>query len=417
LASLNDLYFDDGDTLWTIGLSENATFDGVLKRPPGGPWEELATFPPEQASNADYILRTVAGTIIVSERGGTYRSTDGGLTFGDEVVERGGALFEVRDGPHTGLLLASGRASDGGDVMASTDDGQTWTVVNLGEPFGGAEAFASVPDGPNAGRVVAACQNGLAYSDDGGETWQLSNLWEPFLYYAWDLERMPAGSAAPGRLFTGIFDEVASSSIYRSDDDGATWERVRDFGNQIGRTEVRWAGAGTLYGVVSGGPVWRSDDAGATWQQVGDLDEVVGADTSLDDVEVGPEGRLWVAVDRAGPVGEPDGIWRTVAPVPVAAEGAPDGSTPEAASFRLGAAYPNPTRGAATVPVVVPEAAEVRVTVYDVLGRAVATLHDGRLAVGTHGLAFDAGKLPAGVYAVRVTGDGFTATRRVTVVR
>lgn len=414
--SIRDLYFDEGDTLWTIGRSESGDLNGVLKRPPGGEWIELATFPPEHASNATYILKTRAGTIITSQAGATYRSTDGGLTFGDEVVGRGGPLLEVRDGPHAGLLVASGGDNNNIDVMTSSDDGVTWSGVGLDDPFGRAESFVSISDGSNAGRLVAACQNGLAYSDDGGQTWALSNLWEPFLYYAFDVERMPAGSKVPGRLFAGVEDGGASSSVYRSDDDGATWEFVRDFGNQIGYTTVRWVGGGTLYAVVEQGKVWRSDDAGATWYLVSDLDTAVGVDIAVDDVVVGLEGRLWVVVNTPGSTFEGKGIYRTVAPVPVATEGGPDGPT-SAEALTLGAPYPNPSAGGVTVPLALARTAAVRVTVIDMLGREVAVLHDGSLAAGRHPFTLDGSDLLAGLYVVRVVGEGLEVTQRVTILR
>ena len=81
-------------------------------------------------------------------------------------------------------------------------------------------------------------------------------------------------------------------------------------------------------------------------------------------------------------------------------------------------AYPNPVTTRATVEVAVRTAQDVRVALYDVLGRRVATLHDGPLTPHTsHRLALPAAGLASGVYVVRVTGERFQATRRVTVVR
>ncbi len=79
--------------------------------------------------------------------------------------------------------------------------------------------------------------------------------------------------------------------------------------------------------------------------------------------------------------------------------------------------YPNPARGAATVALALPEAAEARVVVFDVLGRRVAVLADGPVEAGTHRFGLDATALPSGVYVVRATGEAFTASQRITVVR
>lgn len=83
-------------------------------------------------------------------------------------------------------------------------------------------------------------------------------------------------------------------------------------------------------------------------------------------------------------------------------------------------AVPNPVRARGRIDVQVATAQDVRAAVYDVLGRRLATLHDGPMDAGRrYALALDADalRLPSGMYFVRVTGDTFTTTRRVTVVR
>ena len=79
--------------------------------------------------------------------------------------------------------------------------------------------------------------------------------------------------------------------------------------------------------------------------------------------------------------------------------------------------YPNPSAGTATVAITLAEASEVRVVVYDVLGRVVALLHDGPLGMGEHAISFESAHLPAGIYIARAESGGFSAARRVTLVR
>ena len=88
------------------------------------------------------------------------------------------------------------------------------------------------------------------------------------------------------------------------------------------------------------------------------------------------------------------------------------------AAFALSAPAPNPTAGASRVAFDVPEATDVSVAVYDLLGRRVAVLADGSVAAGRHEARLDAQALAPGVYVVRMAaGRAFTATRRLTVVR
>ncbi|HLA63073.1 MAG TPA: T9SS type A sorting domain-containing protein [Rhodothermales bacterium] len=94
----------------------------------------------------------------------------------------------------------------------------------------------------------------------------------------------------------------------------------------------------------------------------------------------------------------------------VAAEPEPDG----AADLAL---VPNPVTGSGVVRYVVPEAAHVRVAVYDVLGREVAVLADREQGAGRYDVALAAGSLAPGTYLVRLTAGEATLVRRVTVAR
>ncbi|MEM1042535.1 MAG: T9SS type A sorting domain-containing protein [Bacteroidota bacterium] len=91
------------------------------------------------------------------------------------------------------------------------------------------------------------------------------------------------------------------------------------------------------------------------------------------------------------------------------------GSLPEV--FALHAAYPNPSRGAVSLGLGVPATREVRVEVFDTLGRRVALLHDGPLAAGEHTLRLRGEALPAGVYVVRAADGAAALTQRITLLR
>jgi hypothetical protein len=73
--------------------------------------------------------------------------------------------------------------------------------------------------------------------------------------------------------------------------------------------------------------------------------------------------------------------------------------------------YPNPFRSSTTVEFTLPSPGQVRLEVYNVLGRRVATLVDGQLAAGRHALRLDAAELPAGMYSCRLITHGQVYTR------
>ena len=80
-------------------------------------------------------------------------------------------------------------------------------------------------------------------------------------------------------------------------------------------------------------------------------------------------------------------------------------------------AAPNPVRGRLAVAFGAAEAAPVRASVFDALGREVAVLADGPFEAGRHEVSLDTAAMPSGVYVVRVVVGGDVQTKQVTVVR
>jgi hypothetical protein len=87
-------------------------------------------------------------------------------------------------------------------------------------------------------------------------------------------------------------------------------------------------------------------------------------------------------------------------------------------SYALSSAYPNPFVTHAQFDLTLEQTQNVRVEVYDVLGRRVALLHEGVLAGQTpHTFAIDGADWPNGMYLYRVTGETFATTRTLTLVQ
>ena len=115
---------------------------------------------------------------------------------------------------------------------------------------------------------------------------------------------------------------------------------------------------------------------------------------------------------------------RTAASAMVATAGQSSASIgTEVSGFTLHAAYPNPFNPQAVVPFSVTEAARVRIVVFDMLGREVATLADGRYDAGVYDVVFDGSDLPSGMYLMRANvtpenGNAASAfTQRITLLK
>ena len=81
--------------------------------------------------------------------------------------------------------------------------------------------------------------------------------------------------------------------------------------------------------------------------------------------------------------------------------------------------YPNPFNPSTTIQFSIPVGTYGRTSlqVYDLLGQRVATLADGEMDPGTYTVTFDAANLASGTYLYRLTAGGYTATRRMILVK
>lgn len=86
-------------------------------------------------------------------------------------------------------------------------------------------------------------------------------------------------------------------------------------------------------------------------------------------------------------------------------------------SFDLQANYPNPFIETTTFTYSLAASAHVQLSIYDTLGRYLTTLVDHHHLAGTYTLQFDAKRLAAGSYQMRMTAGAYTTTQTFTVVR
>lgn len=79
--------------------------------------------------------------------------------------------------------------------------------------------------------------------------------------------------------------------------------------------------------------------------------------------------------------------------------------------------YPNPFNPTTTIAFKLPTAGNTTLRVFDLLGREVATLVNGRWEAGSYAVTFDAGQLASGVYLYRLESESFVATRKLLLLR
>ena len=93
------------------------------------------------------------------------------------------------------------------------------------------------------------------------------------------------------------------------------------------------------------------------------------------------------------------------------------GGTVVPTSFTLQQNYPNPFNPSTKIVYTLPQEAKVRLEIFDLLGRKIATLvYESRFA-GEHAVEFDASGLTSGVYVYRLSSSHQVLSKKMTLVR
>jgi hypothetical protein len=87
------------------------------------------------------------------------------------------------------------------------------------------------------------------------------------------------------------------------------------------------------------------------------------------------------------------------------------------AVFSLSQNFPNPFNPETVIRYSIPSRARVTLTVYNVIGEAVAVLVDGEQESGFHDVRFDGSSLASGVYFYRLQSAGFEQTRKLSLLK
>jgi hypothetical protein len=237
---------------------------------------------------------------------------------------------------------------------------------------------------------LATFKEGVLVSSDDGVNWETASE-------QMAARRIDAIHAHDGSLFAGAYGDGS----YRSMDEGLTWARLG--GPMDGMVAYCFLSIGTqLFAGCNNGGVYRSTDKGDTWVAIHDglPAETVYALSTHD-------GMLLAGLNYHA-------VWKR--PLSEVLLDVEDGTSfPHA--FRLHPVSPQPLRDRGTVRFDLEVGADVRLELFDLLGRQVATATAARFEAGSHTVAFDVSGLRTGSYLLRLQAGGEQAMQRVTVIR
>jgi glucuronoarabinoxylan endo-1,4-beta-xylanase len=85
--------------------------------------------------------------------------------------------------------------------------------------------------------------------------------------------------------------------------------------------------------------------------------------------------------------------------------------------FILTGNYPNPFNPTTTIIYQLPKVSDVKIKVFDMLGREVANLLNVKQKAGMYSVRFDATIFPSGVYLCRLTAGNYSETIKMILTK
>ena len=217
---------------------------------------------------------------------GVFKSTDDGKTWQlkNKGIEGNTCAFELRLAQNGVLFLVicpvpthkTGENDElfySGEVYRSTDGAETWTKLKVSDGLLFPNSIEVDPRNPKRiylacwanislgdlvrGEVVRSLPNrsrtldmpgGIFRSEDGGDTWTSIFDQKQYLY------NVTVDPYHKGRIYCGTFNRAA----YRSDDDGLTWKKLKDYDFHWGhRVMVDENDHEKVFITTFGGSVWH----------------------------------------------------------------------------------------------------------------------------------------------------------------
>jgi hypothetical protein len=85
--------------------------------------------------------------------------------------------------------------------------------------------------------------------------------------------------------------------------------------------------------------------------------------------------------------------------------------------FTLYQNFPNPFNPVTTIEFNLPHEAEVKISIYDILGREVEALYNGRAEAGSHKIKWNAGSCSSGIYFCRIASENKIKTIKMVLAK
>jgi photosystem II stability/assembly factor-like uncharacterized protein len=402
------------------------------------------------------IQAVTANIVWTGGDNGTYaRTTNGGTTWQLSAVPGATTMsfFDVAAfDANTAYLCGTNTSGADGRIYKTTNGGATWTlqlqstttgtffngiaawdVNNLvaeGDPVGGEfQVFRTTNGGTNWLPVAAdSIPNPLSGEfggfADGGDiitTQGTDNAWFGTAYggtptnprrvlrttnrgVSWQVSNTPLNDGIAGLEFKDALNGFAVSSnatnnIARTADGGVTWTLVTGSQPSGPKYAVNYIPNSNQVMVSGTSGTGYSFNNGTTWVSI-DAISSVGISFATATAGYATRTGLGLIVKFNGTLSTPSQV-----------------SSVKPESYALSQNYPNPFNPSTVINYQIKESGNVKLEVFDMLGRKVSTLVDRALSAGSYQATFNAAQLSSGMYYYRLTSGNFLETKKMLLVK
>jgi|GEM_PF-3392624 len=337
-----------------------------------------------------------------------YYSTDYGENWQPATIEGGQTQLTIMqymflDNKNVWAAASSLLSSGKGGLYASTDTGKTWSFLGM-------EGKEILCMGKTDNAQYVGTNDGLYKTTDNGTKWD--NITQNLENSSIILTVYAIIQTKDGSLLAGT-----NWGIQRSTDGGATWKTATDVtiseypstsGDEIVANTFAQNSKGELFAGTGQYGILYSDDDGQSWKSINSGYQSMYGDYfgSIIKLSMDKNDNLYAASSTGG-------IYKAeYHDTPI--ENLP---STKPVAVELGQNYPNPFNPTTNIPIKLVQSGKVKLTVFDVLGRRVATLVDGNMRAGIHQVTFDASMLSSGVYFYRLQANEKVITHKMLLLK
>jgi photosystem II stability/assembly factor-like uncharacterized protein len=322
---------------------------------------------------------------------GIYYSTNDGNTWMVRGVNTGSfGPMAVNSNDH---IFAG---SPGVGMFRSTNNGLNWTQINSGLTNNNVNSISINSNGV----IFLGTQNRVHRSTNNGDSWIL-------------LSPSPVNAtldiSSSNEVYAGandLLDISLGGHIYKSTDNGNSWIPI-PIVTSCYSYAVAVSPSGDLYaGAI--GPctyVFRSTNGGGSWNDI--VSGLFNNSLSIVSFAFSSAGYVFGGQQNDGYIYRSGQAYIGIKNI--------GNEIPNL--FSLSQNYPNPFNPNSKIKFQISKSSDVKLLVFDVLGREVAALVNQPLQPGTYEVEFDGTDYPSGVYYYRLISELYTETKKMILIK